>query len=723
MNAVGTYADRRRDRRPAVVRMVWCLILVFGLLGAVEVARPTRSVAANTTRFVKVEPFRAADSRIDHGVERIDSSTWRVQVAGVGGVPAEARAVALSVVATNGRAAGHVTIFPAGTQRPETSNVNYEASRTYSTGVIVEVGQGGAIDIHTFAPVDVVIDVTGAFVGATVASEGRFVADAPQRLLDTRHGQRLSAGRTTTVNLPREVPTDATAAMVTLTSTAPNVPGYFTAYAGEIRPDTSTLNVSRANSTRATTAIVPVRNREVRIYSSHGGHLIVDFVGYFTGPSASSSDEGLFVPLAPSRQLDTRGSTPIGAGQSRSFAHQGEGVVVGSLAMIQPSHPGYATAFANGSAVPDTSSINLDDVPVIANMAVSRASSAGVAIFSSTNAHYLFDQYGYFTSPPAPIDHTPAPAGPVVGPESLGCSVSVLLVPSCGAWLGSTATNLDEYERLAKNEADIVHLYKRDGNRFPSANDVKLADRPGRQPAMLLINWKPSTSHTWRQIADGAADANIESVAAGIKAYPHRIFLTVWHEPENEIGAAGSGMTVADYVAMYRHVVDQLRARGVTNVVYVWNMMGATKHREMYDGLYPGHSYVDWIAMDPYGFEPETDFGKLVNKSSAYFSWEGFYVWATNKAPGKPIMLAEWGWDQRLADSPGPAALDGAVPILRSQYPALKALVYWNGDDDRHVYARLNEDSALSRAYAAAYARFANDPYFNSTPTHLARNQ
>jgi hypothetical protein len=299
--------------------------------------------------------------------------------------------------------------------------------------------------------------------------------------------------------------------------------------------------------------------------------------------------------------------------------------------------------------------------------------------------------------------------------------VSAILVPSCGAWLGSSVPDssggydfmrgIAEYEAVAQNEPDIVHVYKTGGGAFPSRGDREVSERPGHQRSILLINWKPSTSVSWSQIANGAADANIESAAEGMKRYPYKFFLNIWHEPENEIGA--SGKTTADYVAMYRYVVQKLRSLGVNNVVYVWNMMGSTNHHAMYDALYPGHDVVDWIAYDPYGQERVNTMSFLVNRPNPNLNWPGFYTWATNKAPGKPIMLAEWGFNLRVNDY-GPAALLTGAAEMRDGFPMLKAFVYWN--NNRDFTPRLGQDPA----YDASYRVFANDPYFNSTSTAVA---
>ena len=75
----------------------------------------------------------------------------------------------------------------------------------------------------------------------------------------------------------------------------------------------------------------------------------------------------------------------------------------------------------------------------------------------------------------------------------------------------------------------------------------------------------------WSAIANGSQDATIVAHADAIKSFGHPMYLAFHHEPENDLDTYG---TPAEYAAAFRHVVDVFRARGVTNVAYVWNMIG-----------------------------------------------------------------------------------------------------------------------------------------------------
>lgn len=716
---------KQARRWPTRVATLLALLLSSFVVSSAD--RPAVGQTGMTTRYVPSEPFRLTDTRIGVGFDRIDSNTIRVQVAGVGGIPHGAEAVAVSIAATGAASTGFVVGYPAGSDRELASQINYSPGHTVSTGAVIPVSASGAIDLYSRTAVDLVVDVTGSFVPATAATEGRFIATDPTRVLDTRSTSPMLAGSTATIFLPKTVGANASAAVVTLTSTAPNRVGHFTAFAGKHRPITAALNVSSDDSTRGTTAIVPVKDRQIKVYSSGGGHLIVDMVGWFTGPFADQSSEGLFVPTTAERLLDTRESAPMIPGEARSFAVDKGSAVLGTVTMLDASSRGHGALYANGTHKPTTSSINISDTPVISNLAISRTSKAGISLYSNTLAHFVVDQFGYFTGRSAPVEKATdpsTPAQPAPTPPSGGnCRVTDILVPTCGVWFGASTANksggydyakgLAEYEAVAKNTPDILHFYKTGTQRFPNADEQAMAERPGKQRSLLLYNWKPSGSMTWRQVANGAADDEIAFIAKHIKAYPHKIFLTIYHEPEDDIRTdPASGRTAQDYAAMYRHVVTELRARGVDNAVFVWNTMGYYGWRDHLDALYPGHGYVDWLCYDPYAKRNvHADLGDIINRNRPDIDWPGFYVWATNKAPGKPLMLCEWGVDT-LSNSDPAAILDVDAATVLKRYPMLKAMVYWNDVDD--VNARIDQTSTKGQQLGAAFRRLAAQQVFNA---------
>ncbi|MFB9250612.1 glycoside hydrolase family 26 protein [Sphaerisporangium melleum] len=305
--------------------------------------------------------------------------------------------------------------------------------------------------------------------------------------------------------------------------------------------------------------------------------------------------------------------------------------------------------------------------------------------------------------------------------DAPGCAATAKLIPSCGAWWGVApdvfggrppAQAVAAAEERMGRKADILHVYHRGAEPFPTQEERRLARK-----RILLINWKPSLRHTWAEIADGAIDDRIDRLAARIRrTLPERFFLTVHHEPENDVRAhPGSGMTADDYAAMYRHVVLRLRDHGVRNAVTVMTYMGAPNWaaKPWFERLYPGDDVVDWIGLDPYADRRVSDFAGLVDKTRAdHARWPGFYRWTQTRFPGKPIMMAEWGAFERHDEPSFKVLFFNSVRRQIKGYPQIKALVYFDSPRAPRGDTRFDSTVAAGRAFT----ELARAPYFSSTP-------
>lgn len=293
-------------------------------------------------------------------------------------------------------------------------------------------------------------------------------------------------------------------------------------------------------------------------------------------------------------------------------------------------------------------------------------------------------------------------------------TVSKKLVPTCGAWFGvgvnpygseSWDQALVNYEATTKRTADIVHYYASgQSTMFPTQTMLDRANEPGRE-RLLLINWKPS-GLTWRQVADGAADGYLTDLAKHIKTvYPDPFFLSLDAEPEDKVNAAaGSGMTANDFRDFFRHTVKKLRDKGAGNIVTVMNYMGAPHwpEKDWFEDLYPGGKYVDWLAQDPYAFGVApgvwlTDFAGMVDRHYAGEEWPGFYTWAQENYPNKPIMLGEWGVDEKKEwPDYKPDFYDTMLGQLKDDFPKIQALVYWDSDGDNATVGETRPQSTTA---------------------------
>ncbi len=395
------------------------LVIVVVAVGGVGALGPVPAATAQdvTTAYQAVGPVRLADTRQDDcGCTRLAPATIRVVIAGRAGVPAEAFAVAITVtVAESGDDGGYVTVWPSGAPRSETSVLNVSAGQTRANSAIVRLGEGGAVDVYAFRPGQLIVDVSGAFLPTPSATAGRFVSlGSATRVLDTRqpgNGGRVAARGTRTVPRPDSVAADAIAVAVNVTTTGTsNGLGYVTAWpAGQPRPEASLLTTDDAGQERAAFAIIPITPQGFSLYSYGGGHLIVDVVGWFTGPSAPAAADGLFVPLVPARATDTRrAESPVMPG-SAICAVLGEGAAVAAnVTLTETWTAGYLTAWPAGSAMPGTSNVNAGGSgDTVANGMIVQRSTAGVALYGSAGTDVLVDVAGWFTGTPVEADHPP----------------------------------------------------------------------------------------------------------------------------------------------------------------------------------------------------------------------------------------------------------------------------------------------------------------------------
>lgn len=390
---------------------------------ASTVAGPTVAHAATTppAAFRPLSPCRLLDTR-DAGERISGHAPVVVPTVGRCDIPAGTTALALSVTATQPLASGFATVWPGGERQPSTSTVNYAAGETRANGAIIATGPDGSIAVSSSAAAHVVVDVTGAFVATDGATAGRFVPTTPTRLLDTREREgRLRAGGAVTIPLPAGVPADATAVAVTIATSDSIGAGFFTAYpTGSQRPLSSTLNTDGRGQVRATGQLVPVSAGGFTIFSQAGEHLIVDLTGWFTGPSAPWSSDGLFVATSPTRVLDTRDRTtvfPNGAVEFDPSAVTGGPVaaVAANWTLTRTWRAGFLTVHPARTARPLASTANADRRNQdVAQFGIVATSTNGLSAYSSNGTQLVVDVTGWFTGAPMATTTTaPAPNVPM----------------------------------------------------------------------------------------------------------------------------------------------------------------------------------------------------------------------------------------------------------------------------------------------------------------------
>jgi hypothetical protein len=117
--------------------------------------------------FYTLPPCRLADTRTPTGGPALQPGTVRTfQAAGICGVPATAKAVAVNLTVTQPATGGYLTLAPAGPPAPLASSINFQTGQTLANNAVLPLGDGtGVIQVRTVAggTVQLVLDVSGYF--------------------------------------------------------------------------------------------------------------------------------------------------------------------------------------------------------------------------------------------------------------------------------------------------------------------------------------------------------------------------------------------------------------------------------------------------------------------------------------------------------------------------------------------------------------------------------
>ncbi len=410
----------------------------------------TASIGSRGT-YKAVPPARVADTRPAgplHGLVGPNKSLT-VPIAGKVNVPPTgASAVVINVTVADTKVGGFVTVYPAGAPVPTASNLNYTAGSTRANSVTVGLGTGGAISIFNSGQSDVIVDVTGYFIGSdALATGGQYYPQDPYRTLDSRapHYGPMAYGDGYFALYGFGDPSidqHITALAVNITAVGPAAGGWFTAWNGQGNPpSSSTVNFAKG-ATTPNMAIIPTSPCHVVIADAncddpsdpdydfptiavvnfaHGNaNIIVDVIGFFddNGSLADQNFEGTrFHPLTPTRIVDTRtklGATPLTANKSQviSVPKPVADDLTYALAMnvtaVSPSSSTYLSFWpANGDPLPvanQPSTLNPVAHQTVANatiMTMGDQVNAFYAWNASGTTGFLADVAGFYEIDPA----------------------------------------------------------------------------------------------------------------------------------------------------------------------------------------------------------------------------------------------------------------------------------------------------------------------------------
>jgi hypothetical protein len=247
---------------------------------------------------------------------------------------------------------------------------------------------------------------------ATAPASGRFTGLDPVRLLDSRAGRPVGAGRVVELQVTGRsgVPPAATAAALNVTAVDPCGAGYLTVFPCESNGPPLASNVNYgAGAVQPNFVVARLSGGgRVCIYTPEQTDVLVDLMGWFGTAGAAGA-----TAASPVRVLDTRSTGgAIGAGHAVAVTVAGGGRApstatgaVLNLTAVKPVAPGFLTlwpAASDGScdpaARPATSNVNYGAGDIVPNRAMVRVGGMGrVCVFSLATTDVVADLGGWFS--------------------------------------------------------------------------------------------------------------------------------------------------------------------------------------------------------------------------------------------------------------------------------------------------------------------------------------
>ena len=223
-----------------------------------------------------------------------------------------------------------------------------------------------------------------------------------------------------------------------------------------------------------------------------------------------------------------------------------------------------------------------------------------------------------------------------------------------------------------------------------------------------------------QKIVAGEFDVDLRAWARDAKSFGSPILIEWGTEPNGEWFSwngkwnGGAGQGPQRYISAYRHIVDLMRSEGADNLTWVWhvNWLDESERKwNAFENYFPGEHYCDWVALSAYG--PTTPLIRDGTESFAFKMREA-YPRLTKLAPGKPIIIAEFGCDlhNRHVDVIRwtRTALED---LLSNHWPAIVGFCWWNEgwqNDDHKKHDTdmiVLHDAELTKVFRAEFTAHA----------------
>jgi Glycosyl hydrolase family 26 len=291
-----------------------------------------------------------------------------------------------------------------------------------------------------------------------------------------------------------------------------------------------------------------------------------------------------------------------------------------------------------------------------------------------------------------------------------------------------TPNDVAQYERAVGKQTAWIYFANNwfESRKFPAAMCNWIRDLQKIPYIRLMLRSDVDQRHlekrfSLEKIIAGEFDNDLRTWAREAKEFGSPILIEWGTEPNGEWfswngkwnGGAEEGPP--RYVAAYRHIVDLMRGEGADNLQWVWHVNWLDEPEKDWNRLenyFPGGNYCDWVALSAYG--PTTPMMRDGTESLAFKMREA-YPRLLNIAPGKPIIIAEFGCDlhnRRVnAAEWAQAALED---LFSNRWPGVIGFCWWNegwqnDDNKKHdTDMIIPHDRDLSRVFHDELAKHAD---------------
>jgi beta-mannanase len=318
-----------------------------------------------------------------------------------------------------------------------------------------------------------------------------------------------------------------------------------------------------------------------------------------------------------------------------------------------------------------------------------------------------------------------------------------VVIPEHGAYTGAfmdfgdeeddvTLETIEDFEAMVgKHQAIIASSSYWGEQSFPTAN-LNVVWRHGSLPLVFWSPWdKPYVQNrgpdkfSLMDIIAGKWDKYIDSWGDAARAFGHPMIVAFGVEMNGDwfpwSGTFYGGDDWDDdadnwtgpenFRRAYRHVVDRVRARGASNIKWMFHANNYSYPLDTWNfspAYYPGSDYVDWLGLSVYGQQFKEEGNPDI---PSLLDWP--YKELSGLDPNKPIMIAEWATGD-FPFSPNerrmqkPEWIKQALQLFLTRYPRVKAAVYWHerwqNADQSYSNLRVNSSVEALNAYREGVA-------------------